>query len=418
MTPTPVAYIRRSTADAESPGDVSRAVQEQAIHDLAQREGHNGDVRLFTDWARSADEEKEARRTEWLAMLRAVEAGEVTTIYAYSLDRLVRSTVTFGKLLKAAKAKGVRIVTLREGDLSDNGNPQSWAFGHLVSFFAEYELRMVKARASGALERRRKRGDAMGQPPFGYIIERDADGRIFHVPDPSLPLVPVLAAVREAGTILGACRLLEERGVPAPKGGKRWSTSALTRIAEREAPELLRPRGASGRRADPPRSALAGLLRCHCGALMTANLTRGQFYCHRGHVAGAAAHGRYNVTIAEVMPWLQAEAARLQVPGDAVRLGEAHDDERATLLARRQRLGLDLVRDLLGPDEAQAQADEIDAQLALIDAEAAVVAIPAIDWDWPPQALNAALRALWQHVQLDADMRPIAATWRVPGWRA
>src|SRR5579859_21020 len=45
MTATPVAYVRRSTADSGSPGDVSRSVQEEAIRELAHREGANGEVR-------------------------------------------------------------------------------------------------------------------------------------------------------------------------------------------------------------------------------------------------------------------------------------------------------------------------------------------------------------------------------------
>ena len=105
---TAVAYLRRSHADVGSPGDVSRAVQEAAVRDLAHADGHKGDLRYYVDWARSADEEKVAKRTEYAAMLRAVEAGEVDTIYAYALDRLARSVGMTGKLLAAARDRGGR----------------------------------------------------------------------------------------------------------------------------------------------------------------------------------------------------------------------------------------------------------------------------------------------------------------------
>ncbi len=77
MDRSPAAYIRRSFADSESPGDISRDVQESAIREMAHRDGYNGDVVWYVDWARSADEEKEAKRTAFRAMLAAVEAGKV-----------------------------------------------------------------------------------------------------------------------------------------------------------------------------------------------------------------------------------------------------------------------------------------------------------------------------------------------------
>jgi hypothetical protein len=287
----------------------------------------------------------------------------------------------------------------------------------ILSTFSEYELRTVKQRAAAALARRRERGDVMGQPPYGYRTQREADGRLTFVRDPSRPVAPLLDAVRAAGSVLAACRLLEQRGIPAPKGGKRWSASALTRILEREAPELLRPKGPTGRRVAGIRSPLAGLVRCHCGTVMTPNVQRGQLYCNRGHTEGAAIHGRVNVTIANLMPWLKAEAARLRTP-EHVLMGDAADEQRASLAARRQRIAEAAIDGLITRDEAKAKADEIDEMLAALDAQEQVVAIPPIDWTWPAPELNAALRALWEHVQLDSDMRPVEAVWRVPEWRA
>jgi DNA invertase Pin-like site-specific DNA recombinase len=78
----PIAYLRRSSADATDPGD----------------------VRTLTDWDRSADEAKEGRRAGFLAMLGAIERGECDVVYSASLDRLYRSMRTFVRLTDAAKA--------------------------------------------------------------------------------------------------------------------------------------------------------------------------------------------------------------------------------------------------------------------------------------------------------------------------
>jgi DNA invertase Pin-like site-specific DNA recombinase len=419
VTPQPVAYIRRSAADAGSPGEISREVQTDAVRKLAASEGHKGELRIFTDWARSADEEKTAKRSQYAAMLKAVENGEVSTIYAYALDRLLRSVIMTGKLLQATKVEGVRIVTAREGDLTDKGNPSKWLFTMLVSMFSEYELRTAKARAAGGLAKRRKRGDYLGRAPFGHRLVHEQGGRIVVVPDPADPLRPVLDAVREAGTVLGACRLLQERGVPAPKGGRRWSTAALTRILQREAPELLRPRGPTGQRGAGVASPLTGLLRCHCGQTLTPNVKHGQFYCSVGHRAGAAAHGKMTATVATLMPWIREEAARLELPMDAVLLGEAAVEQRAALTERRQRIADAAIDGLISRDEAKERAAEIDSAMADLDAQEQIAELPqTISWEADSATVNELLRAMWRGVQLDDQMRPVRAEWVKPEWRS
>jgi len=44
--------------------------------------------------------------------------------------------------------------------------------------------------------------------------------------------------------------------------------------------------------------------------------------------------------------------------------------------------------------------------------------VPAIDWTWPAERINAVLLALFVSVQFDAQMRPFRAEWLVPEWRA
>ncbi len=58
------------------------------------------------------------------------------------------------------------------------------------------------------------------------------------------------------------------------------------------------------------------------------------------------------------------------------------------------------------------------AELDKLGAAEAVVAIPAVDWTWPPAELNAVLRAIIVRVDLGPDLRPVSALWRVPGWRS
>ncbi len=359
MARYPVAYIRRSSADADNPGDISRDAQEAAVRELAHRDGHNGDLRIFDDWNRSADVAKEAKREAFTSLLADIEAGKVSAVYAYALDRLYRSMRTFVRLTDAAKANDVRIVTLREGVLGGDGSPMAQAFAQITAVFSELELNTAKARARGALEARRQRGDALGQAPYGWKHERQ-NGRLVRVRDPKQPIEPILAAYNDSAkvngkadgkrTVLGACALLEARGMRAPRGGTRWSTSLVTRILAENAPEALPRKSRTGRR-QPASAILSGLLVCpFCDRTMTPNTTRGQYYCANGP-RERATHPRYTVTERDVLPWVMDEADRFDPPGNMI---EAERDAAQADALRAQRakvLNLYLVDPKADPDD-------------------------------------------------------------------
>src|SRR5829696_1966939 len=94
----PVAYIRRSVARTGDPGDVSRDFQTDKVRSLAAADGLG--LRIIDgDWGRSASTDKTDKRLAFLELLAAVERGEVSTIYAYSTDRLARSVQWAARLL-------------------------------------------------------------------------------------------------------------------------------------------------------------------------------------------------------------------------------------------------------------------------------------------------------------------------------
>jgi len=419
MTAHPAAYLRRSYVDPQSPGDISLEAQRAAVGRLAAADGHNGNVREYSDWGISADVAKAATRTAYSELLADMEAGRVSAVYAFDVDRLYRDPRDLIRLQDAAQRHRVRIVTTG-GPLAigDGDDPAAEAFAFIGSVFGRMELQKAKKRAMAAQDARRARGDRFGHPPYGSKHVKDETGRIVRVPDPSQPLDPILDAYREAGTILGTVKLLNARGIPSPKG-KTWHTSALTRIIERSAPELLPRKGASGKRIRPTRnsSVLAQLVRCHCGATMTPNTVRRQLYCSRGVTLGRQKHGRYVATEAYLLPWIKEEAARLAPNIDLVRIAEQNAARRDALEAQRERLGWAVTDGLLTRDQARAKAEAIDEELATLADREEVIEVPQVDWTWPPAELNAVLRSLFAYIELDRSMRPIRAEWRIPEWR-
>jgi DNA invertase Pin-like site-specific DNA recombinase len=417
MNTHPAAYLRRSYVDPNSPGDISLEAQRTAVRKLAAADGHNGNLIEYDDWGVSADVAKSSKRTAYARLLADMEAGNVAAVYAFDVDRLYRDPRDLIRLQDAAQAHAVRIVTTG-GTLAigDGDDPAAEGFAFIGAVFGRMELQKAKKRARAAREARMARGDRFGHPPYGFQHVRDASGRIVRAPDQARPIAPILAAYREAGTVLGTCRLLNERGIPSPKGG-RWYTSALTRVLETHAPELLPRRGASGQRIRAS-AILSQIVRCHCGHTMTPNTHRRQLYCSRGHVESG--HGRYTVQEKDLIPWIQAEAARLQVPADAVERAST-DDRREAVMARLARYAelyaeggdTGISRERYDAEKARASAEIADLEDEVIHS-----AIPQeIDWSKSPASVNAVLRSMWRFVQLDADMRPVAAEWVKPEWR-
>ena len=422
----PVAYLRRSSADDANPGDVSRPAQERAVRDLAARDGVElDDSRIFVDWGKSADEAKEAKRAAFLSMLSAIERGEVEVVYAASLDRLYRSMRTFVRLTDAAKAHGVRIVTAREGVLGGDGSPMARAFAEITAVFSSLELNTIKARNHAALAERKRRGDRFGVAPYGWRVVRDEGGTalkpIRWEEDPDRPLAPLLEAYRRAGTVMGACEILDHDKVPTAHGGTGgWHPSALTLILAREG--VLPP---SGKRVQVSRSALySGLLVCSCKTRLTPDVVKGGYYCrfakwHKTDVHDRAVHGSGWVKEAALLPLVKEEMTHLDPP-DAYAVAESHEAERAALLERRRRLAILFADGLKDDEEYRSELTGITRALDTLGDLSTLVDIPEIDWDADVADVNEALRAFLARIELDATMRPSgpsAFVWRVPSMR-
>ena len=181
----------------------------------------------------------------------------------------------------------------------------------------------------------------------------------------------------------------------------------------------------------PPRrvALLSGLLRCHCGTVMSPareshRLASGQateyvsYLCWRSRNEPDHQPTR-KVSESSLLPWIRQEAERLQVPADAVETtgDPGRQDE---LLARRQRVIDNYEDGLISRDERAKKVSVIDGELERLAAvSAAVLTVPpAIDWSWSPATVNAVLRAMWDRVELDATMLPVRAEWTVPEWRS
>ncbi|MEU3256090.1 recombinase family protein [Streptomyces sp. NPDC006997] len=102
-------YCRLSYAPDGSLEKVER--QEADCRELAARMGWPvSDVHVFPDNSRSAWQ-RNRKRPQWDAMLKAIEAGEIDAVIVYHGDRLIRQPFDLEKLISIADRKGLRIAS-------------------------------------------------------------------------------------------------------------------------------------------------------------------------------------------------------------------------------------------------------------------------------------------------------------------
>jgi DNA invertase Pin-like site-specific DNA recombinase len=400
----PVAYIRRSARSRSDPGDLSREFQTEKVRELAGADGPALRI-IDADWGRSASTDKTDKRLAFLALMESIERGEVSTLYAYASDRLARSVQWSARLLDACEAAGTTIVT-GEGRFAPGDDMARKMFQFQAISNEDYS-RQAQHKRRATVERQREHGDKLGPKFYGELPGESAEA--------------VLAAFEAAGSAHGAAVRLNEIGVKPRRGGT-WGTSVVRSLLVRcgRIP-ALGTRGAKPRAPFP----FYRLLRCHCGRTLTGvvhrygkDLARSRVIYRCVNASSDPRHGRATIAEHEILPWAVAEAARLAIPADALEIDQANAAERERQEARRARIVDAYVDGTLDKAERDRRLGEVDAIIAKLARTGRVAVIPSIDWDASPESLNAVLRALWERIDLGGDLRPVAAVWRVPEWRA
>lgn len=405
---TPVAYLRKSRVIDERNG-VSWEVQETKVRELAAQFGDNGTrLLILSDWNASGRKGPKGR-PGYRRLVEMIESGEASAVYSYNMARLSRSTHDLLELVHLADDRGVPVRLV--ADQFDTSTATGRMLLTVLAAVDEMTADLASEHAKDAVAARRARGDRIGHPYYG---ER-----------PGEDTAAVIAAYQEAGSVMGAGRLLNERKVPTRMGGP-WATTSVR--------ETLIRLGAMSHNTRPGAKARApfvlyGLLRCHCGHVLTGSRYRNgsdpAYTAYKCHVARTMpGHGLSAVPEKRILPWVMAEAARLRPPFDAVEVERERHVERDRLEARR--IVIADMYEASGPTwrgEYQRRMATVKADEERLDTKevaTAVLAIPdAIEWQtWTPEQINAVLRAMWDHVELDTTMRAVSAEWTVPEWRA
>ena len=169
-----LAYTRVSTADQAAEGE-SLATQKQRIAGYAAGQGWEID-HTYTERGVSGSRPL-ADRPMGRALLADAREGDV--VIATKLDRAFRSASDALAALDGFKRRGVRLVLLDMGEITDNG--VGALIFRILASVAEFERERIAERTAETKAALREQGRAVGPAPWGYTT--DGDGYLH--PDPA-----------------------------------------------------------------------------------------------------------------------------------------------------------------------------------------------------------------------------------------
>ncbi len=217
-------YCRVSTDNQEQEG-TSLDSQLEACLEKAKELGYEtSDDYIISETysGLSLDRPKLSQVREW------VRDKQVDAVIAYTLDRLSRDPVHFIILQEELERAGVALIMVTEDvDSSDMGK----LIAHIRGFAAKLEAEKIKERTMRGKRERIKNGKLpTGRGVlYGYDYDRELG---INVANNDLDTVKMIGQwlIQEGIFLNEACRRLMEKGVPAPKGGHRWSRGTAGRI--------------------------------------------------------------------------------------------------------------------------------------------------------------------------------------------
>jgi DNA invertase Pin-like site-specific DNA recombinase len=391
--PQPYAYLRKSRV-LRGQEVISPEMQLAAATAYAEAFGDQ-DLIVLTDLNRSGRKGRR-ERPGFDALLSAIEAGEVSAVYSYSLSRLSRSVRDIMALAELCKAQGVAIRLARDTD-PDPTTATGRAVLALLGVMAQLEADLASERALDAVEARRARGDVMGTPVF-------ADHHA------------VIAAYREAGSYTGAAKLLTACSIPTRNGNQLWHPSAVQVILTRVAPEMLPVVSRRGVKAAAP-FIFYRLVQCWCERTMTGwrrasgpQVGYVSYRCTRGRLDPG--HGTTTVPEGRLLAFAMDEATRLRPPSQ--RFAHALGDQ-TELHAQLDRIRVAWVAGLYRDEAAMmVEKAEVDDALTQLDLAGRARSVPMVTWGVEPRLVNRELRAIWGAIHLDRAMWPLSVDWLLP----
>lgn len=217
-----VGYLRVSTDEQK----LGPEAQKAAINVWAQREGVQIVAWHLDDGVSGGA--KVEKRKGLLEAISSLEEHKAGVLVIQKRDRLARDVMIAGMIKQLVSQKGARVVSA-DGASDDEGSAGLLIRG-IMDLYAEYERVIIGERTRAALRAKRKRGEALGNTPYGF--RKDVKkGPLIKDPQEQ-EIIAEIKRLRATGLSLRAIvKTLNDRGTPSRKS--RWHLSTVADLLKR-----------------------------------------------------------------------------------------------------------------------------------------------------------------------------------------
>lgn len=172
-------------------------------------------------------------RAAFQNMMRQVQAGLISKVIVYRLDRISRSLSDFVNILNTFKEYDVKFVSSQEA--FDTGSPYGELIVKILAVFAEFERNSIISRITQAYEHRSEMGFYMGgRQPYGYelqpaVINNIKTKKFVPIAKETEHLQYIFTAYAQSGVTLSSL-LKDLTAKIQPLPNDCWTTSKLSCI--------------------------------------------------------------------------------------------------------------------------------------------------------------------------------------------
>jgi len=223
-------YCRQSVSDGTGES-ASIMVQRESCQAFIESQRHEGWIALPDVYADQGISGATLKRPAMQRLLADIEAGRVTAVVCYKIDRISRSLLDFVNLVDALESRGVRLISTTQQ--FDTRSALGRLTLSLLASFSEFERSIIRERTRDSIAAAKKKGKWCGGcAVFGYdIVEKKL------VPN-EIEAHRVREAFRiylETSSLIATAEELNRRGwrtketmsKTGPRGNKPWNKGVL-----------------------------------------------------------------------------------------------------------------------------------------------------------------------------------------------
>ncbi|WP_437228387.1 recombinase family protein [Planctomicrobium sp. SH661] len=127
-------------------------------------DAQDGEVRFYRDKATG----KTMDRPAWNKLQSAIEAGEVSQVVCWRLDRLGRTASGLTRLFDDLQKRKVNLVSLKDG--LDLGTPAGRLMANVLASVAQFETEVRSERIAAGIEKAKADGKTWGGSKKGRLL--------------------------------------------------------------------------------------------------------------------------------------------------------------------------------------------------------------------------------------------------------